>query len=69
MPGAPPGTPVGMMTDPELEHEVRCGARDAEAAAEMRARRESRARIRGIDPQERLAAHHGGGNPGTLTVF
>lgn len=53
----PPGTPVGMMTDAELGHEIDGGSEDA--AGELAARRRSRPLIRGIDPAAKLAAHHG----------
>ena len=56
--GAPPGTPVSMMTDFELDHEIRGGSEDA--VAELAERRQARSRIRGIDPQAKLIAHYCG---------
>jgi hypothetical protein len=48
------------MTDAELRREIERGGKPGEAAAdELAARREARARIRGIDPQARLNQHHG----------
>jgi hypothetical protein len=45
-----------MMTDFELDHEIRGGSEDA--VAELAVRRQARLRIRGIDPQAKLIAHH-----------
>ena len=57
--------PVGRMADFELRREIAGGGADsAKAADELAARREERRRLRGIDPQAALIAHHcGPGRP------
>jgi len=59
--------PVSMMTDFELQREIKGGGDDSAAAAdELAARREDRRHIWGIDPQAALTAHHSGtARPGT----
>ena len=53
--------PVSTMADFELQREIKGGGDDsADAAAELAARREDRRRLRGIDPQAVLSAHHSG---------
>ena len=53
--------PVGRMADFELRREIAGGGADsARAADELAARREERRRLRGIDTQATLIAHHSG---------
>jgi hypothetical protein len=61
---APPGTPVSMMTDFELKHEIEGGSRDA--ADELAARRQDRRHVRDTGPQTAgHASHSGTGAPQT----
>jgi hypothetical protein len=53
--------PVSMLADFELRREIEAGGDgSADAAAELAARHDDRRRVRGIDPQATLIAHHAG---------